>query len=432
MKVGIVVPWQDRGDKDRAAAMRFTVRHLKGAGLGGVHIGSYPVDGASLNRSRLRNAGAREALASGCDVLLFNDADLVVERAALAEACERALAEERLVWAGTAAYYPDRERTAAVLRRGRYDPRVDTEGLELFQEPRGGPWAMPAAVFEALGGFDELYLGWGYEDIDFEHGASMICGTHGTVVGSARFTLWHTPLGHGPGMWASGVRRRGAPGHEDFRRNEGRWLAKHQLLRSPTLWRAGHGVPTSQLRSVPTMGGPGPDVDPGLLQVAGLGAPDPRAAAVVPVNMAASPPWRVGRPLRPIRPGSYRAVSADGVLHRIARGPDLLAVMAEAHRVLQPGGTITFTVPLAGWSLPDGTWSRGGPRAWSDPLQSLPWWLPHQVVEWFVDGGAVRMGTPAWEMLGGYVPYGEIDWASPTFWSVREGWEGVVRLVRPA
>ncbi|MEV6908009.1 galactosyltransferase-related protein [Amycolatopsis sp. NPDC051071] len=44
--------------------------------------------------------------------------------------------------------------------------RVDRSGAELFASPCVGPIAFTRATFEKVGGFDERYEGWAYEDVD--------------------------------------------------------------------------------------------------------------------------------------------------------------------------------------------------------------------------------------------------------------------------
>lgn len=55
------------------------------------------------------------------------------------------------------------EDTAHWLQGG----RVETHGAERFATPCVGPIAFTRATFDKVGGFDERYQGWGYEDVDF-------------------------------------------------------------------------------------------------------------------------------------------------------------------------------------------------------------------------------------------------------------------------
>ena len=81
--VSIIIPWLDRGDARRRAVADFVIAYYQSLGLGEVVIGDYPDDGRPLNRSRLRNEGAKKATG---DILVFSDADCIVPREQLVEA----------------------------------------------------------------------------------------------------------------------------------------------------------------------------------------------------------------------------------------------------------------------------------------------------------------------------------------------------------
>ena len=85
--VSIIIPWQDRGDARRRAVADFVIAYYQSLGLGEVVIGDYPDDGRPLNRSRLRNEGAKKATG---DILVFSDADCIVPREQLVEAIRMA------------------------------------------------------------------------------------------------------------------------------------------------------------------------------------------------------------------------------------------------------------------------------------------------------------------------------------------------------
>jgi predicted glycosyltransferase involved in capsule biosynthesis len=67
---------------------------------------------------------------------------------------------------------------------------------------------MPRAAFEAAGGMDERFRGWGAEDVSFVHAVDTLYGRHRTLDASAHH-LFHQTLGQG---WQD--KRRGSGGRD--------------------------------------------------------------------------------------------------------------------------------------------------------------------------------------------------------------------------
>lgn len=129
-----------------------------------------------------RNAGARQAQYPG---LVFLDSDAVLTPLGLAY-YRRYFAErpDRAVYgyhgnvreegeAYQSVLIPNLEVFADDQRFGWFPERGLTIHAQLREKPEGFTWScnfgMPAATFWAVGGFDEKFTGWGYEDIDLGH-----------------------------------------------------------------------------------------------------------------------------------------------------------------------------------------------------------------------------------------------------------------------
>ena len=82
-----MIPWIDRGDPERARIADFVIDYYWGLDIGEVIIGRYDDDGGPLNRSRLRNEGAKKATG---DVLFFVDADILLPEEQVQEAARLA------------------------------------------------------------------------------------------------------------------------------------------------------------------------------------------------------------------------------------------------------------------------------------------------------------------------------------------------------
>lgn len=202
-----------------------------------------------------------------------------------------------------------------------------------------------------------------------------------------------------------------------------------------------------------------------LVELGGGTMPHPRADVIIdlhhprnaPPQDAAITPWQVhaseqvqqehGVYHHSLADGTVDEVFASHFMEHIPRGGPLIAVMNEAWRVLRPGGTFTMILPVVGYTNPD----TGAPESshigwqpWADPTHVSYWWFPEALL-YFCEGPFrpnADYGLQVWAPLG--------QWVDPTFatqhltehrtrpvgsapdswWSVRDGWEGVARLVK--
>lgn len=180
-----------------------------------------------------------------------------------------------------------------------------------------------------------------------------------------------------------------------------------------------------------------------LLQLGGGLTVHPEATVVIdPIHPKGSPaqdlattPWRTdgGR----IVDCTTQSVYAHHTMQKVPRGEALLTVMNEAWRVLQPGGTFTMFVPLVGYTKPEGVGQRIDRwEPYADPMHISYWWLPEALSEYFCgeEQRTTLYGVSRWAPLGSFVAPELLPNAMtglPTFWSVRNGWEGVARIEKP-
>lgn len=206
-----------------------------------------------------------------------------------------------------------------------------------------------------------------------------------------------------------------------------------------------------------------------LVDLGGGTLPHPRASVVIdlhhprnsPAQDASITPWRVesARELRLEMDGSLLSGSADEIysshfMEHIHRGQPLINVMNEAWRVLKPGGTYTMIFPVVGFTNPVEGWMGkrlGDPMSdhigwqpWSDPTHVNYWWLP-EAIHYFCQGAFAPhadYGLKIWGPLGPYIDQAEAtrrleDFrtnqapSGTSWWSIRDTWEGVVRIYKP-
>lgn len=167
----VIVPCY--GDNPRRAANADRVlAHLREGGFRTL-IAS-PSNGASMAHARNLGAEISAHESDPARVLVFNDADSLVPPRQILEAVHLALSAPGLVYA--------------------YDLylRLDARGgidQELFNPPSMGCVAISRDCFDEVGGFDQRFVGWGYEDIEF----AQRCGVRWPLrrVSGVLEHLWH-------------------------------------------------------------------------------------------------------------------------------------------------------------------------------------------------------------------------------------------------
>lgn len=118
-------------------------------------------EGVPYNRAATFNAAAAVARGS---ILVLHDNDMLVPvryASELMRQCSRgwdALDLKRFI------FYLKESDTRGVLRG---DPFSISDGAEVIQNLRGGSIAITRTGYDAIGGFDEAFVGWGGEDLEF-------------------------------------------------------------------------------------------------------------------------------------------------------------------------------------------------------------------------------------------------------------------------
>jgi GT2 family glycosyltransferase len=142
--------------------------------------------GVEYSRSATFNVGAR--MARG-EVLILHDNDMVVPDRYAAENAARVRDGWRFVDAKRFNFYLREEDTGRIFESGQM---MSDLAATVVQNLRGGSTAATRDAFFAIGGFDEEFIGWGGEDLDFweravAHGGVYVFGYLPLV------HLWHPP-----------------------------------------------------------------------------------------------------------------------------------------------------------------------------------------------------------------------------------------------
>lgn len=151
-----------------------------------------------FNRGRALNQAVRYALSAERrgGVLVINDADSLCPHAQIERAAELALAEPGLVYAYTTYHRLSEKATGELANiRRLFDDDLYEQAMEgpfereLYYPPAQGCAAITGACYLELGGYDESYVGWGYEDIDFAERAGKLAPCR--RVPGPLVHLWH-------------------------------------------------------------------------------------------------------------------------------------------------------------------------------------------------------------------------------------------------
>jgi hypothetical protein len=174
LRAGVVIPISPADEYRRRnyERVRAHLEELDWPIVGGVSL----VD--PFSPSQARNNGAAMLPASTVDVLYFNDADSVVELDQIRAAVALAAAAPGLVFA-----FEHYVRTNEDGRPTMYVPNSGSSGAV----------AISRACFDEVGGYDERFVGWGYEDLAF----AFECSKRWPVrrVPGQLVHLWHPPAG---------------------------------------------------------------------------------------------------------------------------------------------------------------------------------------------------------------------------------------------
>jgi hypothetical protein len=138
------------------------------------------------NRAKTFNAAAAAARGR---ILVLHDNDMLVPERYAAEVVAHADAGWDAIDLKRFIFYLTENETARVL--GDQTLHLDERSEVVIQNLHGGSVAITKAGYDAIGGFDETFVGWGGEDLDFWERAETLRATRFGYLPIVH--LWHAP-----------------------------------------------------------------------------------------------------------------------------------------------------------------------------------------------------------------------------------------------
>ena len=164
MKLGIVIPW--RQQPSRLEAFHATVEDISDT-FPDASIYFSDTESERFNPSASRNRGCRFAIKDGCDVLLVMDADMLLEGWAI-ENSIRVASDLGIVSLPYLLLNRLNENlSTSLLNKETSADEIRRSGIgNPGQSQIGGAYVLSSSTFLKLNGWDERFVGWGYEDND--------------------------------------------------------------------------------------------------------------------------------------------------------------------------------------------------------------------------------------------------------------------------
>jgi hypothetical protein len=143
-----------------------------------------------FNRSAAINAAARAA--GDWDVAVIIDADIIANADAVRAGVEIAASTNMMVVSHDERIMLTQQGTNKILNGYRGNWRVKGIQERVYGDSVSCVVIVSRQLWDLVGGFDELFSGWGYEDTAFRIAAETLTGKPLIRLSSELFHLWHT------------------------------------------------------------------------------------------------------------------------------------------------------------------------------------------------------------------------------------------------
>ena len=181
-KLGIAIPW--RSQPSRVAAFEYVCKRYRALfPEAKLYFGDMP--GEKWNMSGSRNIAVDAAINDGCEVILVSDADVEPEKYSIEKAITNTLAEGVIFLPYTETYFLTAEVSESWITGEM--PLIEAVRVsQVYRNQIAGAYVITPAIFKKLNGWDERFVGWGFEDLAFLDAHETLIGpvkrAHGVLI----------------------------------------------------------------------------------------------------------------------------------------------------------------------------------------------------------------------------------------------------------
>lgn len=188
MKLGVVVPWRPR--PTRLKPFSLTVNRLMDQ-FPNSTVYYADTEDEVFNVSGSRNQGCLSAIKDGCDMLLVVDADTLLDKDAVEAAIIKATENECVCFPFTTYNRLFQQPSESLLGGELTYEEVAVFGPDSAVEHPGGAYVLSSSTFLLLNGWDQRFVGWGYEDDAFLEAHRIYLSRDAERVDGYAVTLFH-------------------------------------------------------------------------------------------------------------------------------------------------------------------------------------------------------------------------------------------------
>jgi predicted glycosyltransferase involved in capsule biosynthesis len=171
LKIGLIIPW--RPQPDRAGLLKAVLDWYK-TNLPDIEVFYADRPGEFWNIAASRNDGVKKAQEAHCDVVIINDADTLPEIEPLLEAIKYCQRGNMIHNPYNACKVFSKEETFRFYDGMKLE---DIHCRTIHPSSNGGIYVCTPEAWWSMGGQDEKFVQWGYEDSAFEIAHRIMKGT---------------------------------------------------------------------------------------------------------------------------------------------------------------------------------------------------------------------------------------------------------------
>jgi hypothetical protein len=182
----IVVPWRPAEGREQSFDTAWRYNNKEFADFKVYFSDSV---GERFNVSEARNRGCLQAIKDGYKTLVVMDADTIFIKEGVLKAINEVSTKHIVSYIYTHHLVVE-ERDSYLLSIGASSPDELAES-NTFEGHVGSGWAMSSEMFLEMGGWDENFQGWGWEDNAFQKAYELLFSSEMSRAPGTCYSLWH-------------------------------------------------------------------------------------------------------------------------------------------------------------------------------------------------------------------------------------------------